>query len=97
MSAALQKIIRLSSNYFEKYTREQPGKKTEGGIFVNLYPNFLDSNFRINEEKYISRFKNELDIRLIINGGMGEPIHAVEAKNNGADAVAAAYIFHFSK
>ena len=27
MSAALQKIIRLSSNYFEKYTREQPGKK----------------------------------------------------------------------
>ena len=39
-------------------------KKTEGGIFVNLYPNFLDPNFRINEEKYISRFKNELDIKL---------------------------------
>ncbi len=37
-------------------------KNTEGGIFVNLYPNFLDSNFSINEEKYISRFKNELDI-----------------------------------
>ena len=42
-------------------------------------------------------FKNELDIPLIINGGMGEPIHAVEAINNGADAVAAAYIFHFSR
>jgi len=28
---------------------------------------------------------------------MGEPIHAVEAIKNGADAVAAAYIFHFSK
>ena len=45
----------------------------------------------------IKIFKNELDIPLIINGGMGEPIHAVEAINNGADAVAAAYIFHFSK
>ena len=45
----------------------------------------------------IKLFKNELDIPLIINGGMGEPIHAVEAIKNGADAVAAAYIFHFSK
>ena len=45
----------------------------------------------------IKIFKNELDIPLIINGGMGEPIHAVEAINNGADAVAAAYIFHFSR
>jgi len=45
----------------------------------------------------IKLFKNELEIPLIINGGMGVPIHAVEAINNGADAVAAAYIFHFSK
>jgi cyclase len=45
----------------------------------------------------IKLFKNELDIPVILNGGMGEPIHAVEAINNGADAVAAAYIFHFSK
>ena len=28
---------------------------------------------------------------------MGKPEHAVEAINNGADAVAAAYIFHFSQ
>jgi cyclase len=28
---------------------------------------------------------------------MGIPHHAVEAINNGADAVAAAYIFHFSQ
>ena len=45
----------------------------------------------------IKLFKNELDIPLIINGGRGAPIHAVEAIKNGADAVAAAYIFHFSK
>ena len=28
---------------------------------------------------------------------MGKPIDAVEAIKNGADAVAAAYIFHFSQ
>ena len=59
-------------------------------------------NININYHKWdrinlIKLFKNELDIPLIINGGMGEPIHAVEAIKNGADAVAAAYIFHFSK
>jgi len=42
-------------------------------------------------------FKDELNIPIILNGGMGEPYHAVEAIQNGADAVAAAYIFHFSK
>jgi cyclase len=45
----------------------------------------------------IKLFKDELEIPIIINGGMGEPYHAVEAIKNGADAVAAAYIFHFSK
>jgi len=42
-------------------------------------------------------FKDELKIPIILNGGMGKPIHAVEAIENGADAVAAAYIFHFSQ
>jgi len=45
----------------------------------------------------IKYFKNKLKIPIILNGGMGEPIHAVEAIENGADAAAAAYIFHFSK
>lgn len=45
----------------------------------------------------IKLFKDELEIPIIINGGMGKPQHAVDAINNGADAVAAAYIFHFSK
>jgi len=45
----------------------------------------------------IKLFKDKLHIPIIINGGMGEPRHAVEAIQNGADAVAAAYIFHFSK
>lgn len=42
-------------------------------------------------------FKNQLEIPIILNGGMGNPEHAVEAIHNGADAIAAAYIFHFTQ
>jgi cyclase len=45
----------------------------------------------------IKLFKDKLEIPIILNGGMGKPEHAVEAIENGADAIAAAYIFHFSK
>ena len=45
----------------------------------------------------IKSFKNKLEIPVILNGGMGKPSDAVEAINNGADAIAAAYIFHFSQ
>ena len=45
----------------------------------------------------IRQFKNKLNIPIIFNGGMGKPKHAVEAIQNGADAIAAAYIFHFSQ
>jgi cyclase len=45
----------------------------------------------------IKLFKNKLSIPIILNGGMGEPSDAVKAIKNGADAVAAAYIFHFSR
>ncbi len=45
----------------------------------------------------IKLFKNQLVIPIILNGGMGSPNHAVEAIHNGADAIAAAYIFHFSQ
>jgi len=45
----------------------------------------------------IKLFKDKLEIPIILNGGMGNPTHAVEAIENGADAVAAAYIFHFSQ
>ncbi len=45
----------------------------------------------------IQLFKDKLEIPIILNGGMGEPKHAVEAIKNGADAIAAAYIFHFSR
>lgn len=45
----------------------------------------------------INMFKNKLSIPIILNGGMGKPKHAVQAIKNGADAVAAAYIFHFSE
>ena len=42
-------------------------------------------------------FERKIDIPVILNGGMGKPIDAVEAIKNGADAVAAAYIYHFSQ
>lgn len=45
----------------------------------------------------IKRFNNQLKIPIILNGGMGKPEDAVEAIQNGADAIAAAYIFHFSQ
>jgi len=45
----------------------------------------------------IKIFKDKLEIPIILNGGMGKPFHAVEAIENGADAIAAAYIFHFSQ
>jgi imidazole glycerol-phosphate synthase subunit HisF len=45
----------------------------------------------------IKLFKGELSIPIILNGGMGHPDDAAKAIKNGADAVAAAYIFHFSR
>lgn len=42
-------------------------------------------------------FKDQLEIPIILNGGMGKPTDAVRAIEGGADAVAAAYIFHFSQ
>ncbi len=45
----------------------------------------------------IRLFKDKLRIPIILNGGMGKPEDAVDAVKNGADAVAAAYIFHFSQ
>lgn len=47
--------------------------------------------------KLLHYFKNKLKIPVIINGGMGCPDHACEAVNAGADAVAAAYVFHFTQ
>ena len=45
----------------------------------------------------IKLFNDKLEIPIILNGGMGKPEDAVEAIKNGADAIAAAYIFHFSQ
>ncbi len=42
-------------------------------------------------------FKDRLAIPIILNGGMGKPYDGVEAILNGADAIAAAYVFHFSR
>ena len=52
------------------------------------------SGYDLELLKYIS---NKLSIPVIINGGAGIPSHCVEAIQHGADAVAAAYIFHFSQ
>ena len=45
----------------------------------------------------LSLFQDKLSIPIIINGGMGTPSHGTEALAHGADALAAAYIFHFTQ
>lgn len=45
----------------------------------------------------IKKFKDKLEIPIILNGGMGKPEDATKAIQNGADAISAAYIFHFSQ
>lgn len=45
----------------------------------------------------IQHFSKQVNIPIIANGGMGVPYHAVEAIRGGADAIAAAYIYHFSQ
>ncbi|WP_139453483.1 HisA/HisF-related TIM barrel protein [Campylobacter armoricus] len=42
-------------------------------------------------------FQNKLKVPLIINGGLSKPQDGVKAINLGANALAGAYIFHFSK
>jgi cyclase len=42
-------------------------------------------------------FHNKIKLPIIINGGMGCPKDGIKALEMGADALAAAYIFHFSK
>ena len=49
------------------------------------------------DSELLKLFANTLHIPIIINGGMGKPEHGVEALQNGADALAAAYIFHFTQ
>lgn len=45
----------------------------------------------------IKQVSREIQIPIIINGGMGQPSDGIEALKNGADALGAAYIFHFSQ
>lgn len=49
------------------------------------------------DSELLKLFANTLHIPIIINGGMGKPEHGVEALQNGADALAAAFIFHFTQ
>lgn len=42
-------------------------------------------------------FQKKITIPIIINGGAGVPNHFVKAIQNGADAIAASHIFHFSQ
>jgi len=49
------------------------------------------------DSELLKLFASTLHIPIIINGGMGKPEHGVEALQNGADALAAAFIFHFTQ
>jgi len=54
----------------------------------------MTNGYDIELIKLISK---EVQIPIIINGGMGKPSDGVEAILSGADALGAAYIFHFSQ
>ncbi|MCH9813717.1 MAG: imidazole glycerol phosphate synthase subunit HisF [Epsilonproteobacteria bacterium] len=45
----------------------------------------------------IALVAKEVNIPIIANGGAGNPLHAVDAIRAGADAIAAASIFHFTQ
>lgn len=49
------------------------------------------------DNNLISLLAKEVNIPIIANGGAGTPADAVEAIKNGADAIAAASIFHFTQ
>ena len=49
------------------------------------------------DSELISLISQELTIPIIANGGAAEPMDAVKAIKSGADAVAAASIFHFTQ
>ncbi|MFY9143276.1 HisA/HisF-related TIM barrel protein [Sulfuricurvum sp.] len=49
------------------------------------------------DTELLQQFRGKLHLPIIINGGMGLPEHGLEALSLGADALAAASIFHFSK
>ncbi len=49
------------------------------------------------DTELLKLFTHTVHIPIIINGGMGTPEHGLEALQNGADALAAAYIFHFTQ
>jgi len=100
--------VKKINNQFKVYTRRdgildldplelalEYEKQGAGEILLTSVDNEGTTNgYNLELLKY---FENKLSIPIIINGGMGMPHHAVEAVQNGADAVAAAYIFHFSQ
>ena len=57
----------------------------------------LDGAQKGYDLELIKKVSKELSIPIIANGGAGIPSHFVDAIKNGADAVAAASIFHFSQ
>jgi cyclase len=57
----------------------------------------LDGAQKGYDLELIKKVSKELSIPIIANGGAGIPSHFVDAIKSGADAVAAASIFHFSQ
>jgi cyclase len=49
------------------------------------------------DNELIAAVSSEISVPLIASGGMGKPNDLVQAKNNGADAIAMADILHYKK
>lgn len=100
--------VKKQDNIYKVYTRKEGildldplelaleyEKYGAGEILLTSVDNDGTTNgYDLELLKYVEK---ELSIPVIINGGAGNPQHCVEAIQNGADAIAAAYIFHFSK
>ncbi|BFU77836.1 imidazole glycerol phosphate synthase subunit HisF [Arcobacter sp. 15-2] len=100
--------VKKQDNHYKVYTRKdgildidpltlalEYEKYGAGEILLTSVDN--DGTTNGYDLELLDYFQNKLSIPIIINGGAGTPKHCVEAIKNGADAIAAAYIFHFSK
>lgn len=72
-------------------------KKVEGKGAGEIFLTFVDTEGtgRGIDDKFLKQLMASVSIPVIVNGGFGRTAHIIEAIENGADAVAAASIFHY--
>lgn len=72
---------------------KQVEAKGAGEIFLTFVD--TEGTGRGTDGEFIKQLMTSVSIPIIVNGGFGRTAHMVEALENGADAVAAASMFHY--